>query len=69
MHNEATALKPPFGLDVVSISGTQLKDPYCAPIINTINNHNNFNRKSMSLHNENKTLRTSDNAVVVPLCL
>ena len=47
----------------------QLDYPYYAPIINTINNHNNFNYESVSFHNNNKIIRTSDNKVVVPLCL
>ena len=69
MDNEALASKKPFALDLLKIAGTKLNDPYCAPIVNTINNHKNFNCKIMSLHDNNAAIRTSDNKLVVPLCL
>ena len=67
MDNEIATSSPPFSLDAENISGTHLNCPYCAPLINTIKYHKNFNHKSISLHDNNKTLRTSDNKVVIPL--
>ena len=69
MDNEIQASKLHFALDLVSIARMQLNDPYCAPIINTINIRKNFNYESILLHDNNKMLRSSDNKVVIPLCL
>ena len=43
MDNEIPDSKPHFTLYLVSIAETRLNDTYCALIINTINNHKNFN--------------------------